>query len=380
MKRFIFLFLLAGAFLSSCTKRDDKGVATHEEMIFFPQSTFDDVASPNSRAISGGVGDKGTTFNLSDFAVFCATHETAPFASFATNFNWMYKAKVEKKDGDIWAWDNKVGFSMEFWNPNAFHSFFALAPYSAIDNGFEPSVQDSKGDIAFDHTIPTNNLKGGIDLMYASSLNVRGHKMPKATEGDHTIDFPSKGTLPLKFHHALAQLSFFFKLDPDMNALMTTDPPYTVTIKEIKFSSIASQGRMTLHEHGNIEWSLKDTTDITWNLSEENITWNSYNSDAKQGIPTKDEHIGLLIPQSFESSSAMLEVTTDYNGTVKTKRIMLNGISHLIDGSDTYPSVKAGKNYRFTIELMDDDKIEFEFDVNHEVEEWISKEDAYLPL
>ena len=377
-KQFIFLLTIAGLLILSCVEENHISGpnSVYDEVYFFPKDGIDKHERNTTRTLSGG---NGSEFTAEDFVVFCSTQKHSLFNPFVHNYDWIYKAKMKRIEAGLWCHDGSNGFFTDYWDQKSLHSFFAIAPYSTIANNFEPREQSLKDNISFDYNVPLTDLKGGVDLMYASAINVRGKKMSQAQPFDNTIDFPDGGVVPLQFRHALAQLSFSFQLNPEMNSLLE-DTPETIQVKKIEFHNIASRGRMTIDGTGNIAWVLKDTADITWDLSSENIFWADYDGESKLGIPTKDNHIGLLLPQSFQSDSAVLNITTSFGGEEKVKKIMLNRITHLINNGEAIPSVKAGKNYRFIISLMDDDRVEFDFEINHEVEEWRPKEDAYLPI
>ena len=382
------LAIAAIALLSACTSDElfDSGAGSGGDgdgkFHFSPQGTWIE-----SKATSGSTG---TTFNHPDFAVFGAMTDEANFASSSHNFNWMYKAKIGK---DASGWVHQSGaapdeYYFDLWSPNALHSFFAIAPYSAAVSGtshLTPAIIGDKKNITMDFAVPTDHIETGVDLMYASTTNIRGKGMSKAADGDGTQNYPAGGKVVLDFKHALSQVSFNVKIDPASSHFNTTKTE-KLHIHAIRFLNVKYNGKMKIADDGTITWpnedlgsygnvgwfdhELKSMSDVYWVGSDHDpatapdkkkyIPWNS--TDGYSPIPYikgdfvdgADTHIALMIPQTFTSEA---KIELDYHLDSKSAE---SGHPEIYTVSYSLPAalplIESGKNYLFNMTLKIDAK------------------------
>ncbi len=247
----------------------------------------------NFLAISGDVDTRAidNTNKVNSFSVFSSMSEASDYNSTNHYYNWMYNAHIEKNISGGWSYVKPTDevlaindeYYFEYWKKDAKHSFFAVAPYSLINDGvssasFTPEFGKGGG-LSLNYSIHQTLLSLGSDIMVASALNkVYG-------EGD-----VADGEVDLKFEHALSQIEVRVKLsdegknafekliinenfDPtqpesDSNPIMHT--PYLnekVHIHGIGLINVHSSGVMTFKEssvavgESIVSWKPNDSGD-----------------------------------------------------------------------------------------------------------------------
>ena len=395
--------VLALIFFASCSQDDisnsiiNPDTYAEKKIQFESAANFNDIT--DTPTLTSFNGSTGTNLDHTDFAVFAAMTDQTSYNGTTHHFNWMYQAKIKENPAG-WIYESLGGdYFFDYWNPDGLHSFFAFAPYDAIhsDNvhGFSgvtlspASIETKVTPKLADFHVPTNSIKQGVDLMYASAMNIEGNKFPSG--GIQGEDFPVLGKVLLPFYHALAQVSFDFKLHDNLKAYLDSHSNDYVEIRKVGFIHVKNSGTFSFYSNGQAEWvHTYGNTSIVWGGNDEGIfesaQWSSLLGTANtiSSIPHTDTtgktYIATMIPQEFtESSAIVLEYyrhsRRDQNGGIFTITYPLHKISSLpvsITGSKVF---KQGENYKFTITIDNGEEAKFLVQLT----DWVIKQ-ATLPL
>jgi hypothetical protein len=221
MNKTLFLLFIS-SLIYGCRQEDVVDPANHKDGLQFFVETV---------STRGAILDKD---NLTSMAMFCTTTENADFDGAIHTFDWMYNAHIERTDNTK-PWEIKPAtagtISNLYWKTGATHSFFAVAPYEFSKP--EIVAGNPKPLPEFTYTIPNNNIKDHVDLLYTSHLNVK-----------------NKGeAIPLKFSHALSQITFSVKLKEGVLLV----PDEEISIHGIALENISPKGKLTFKETTNTD-------------------------------------------------------------------------------------------------------------------------------
>ena len=387
--------------LASCTDEGSLGGigvtpdTADSKFYFSAQSAWHDVAT------RGGVsGSNNSVFQHNNFAVFAAMTHNANYIGASHHFNRMYRSKIEKIATQWQYVATNNDYYFDLWSPNGLHSFFAFAPYDAISTDrvdgshsvtLAPAAMGTKVTPSLaNFRVPTNSIKKGVDLMYASAMNIEGNNYPAdAFQGS---DFPAGGEVNLKFYHALSQVSFDFKLHSNLAKYLDGNVNDYIKVNKVGFTHVKNSGTFSFHYNGNAEWmQTLGNTNITWGGNDEEIftgaKWSSTLGTAKtvSSIPHSaadgKTYIATMIPQEFsEDAAIVLEYYResrkgDANGGVFTNTYLLNDIASLPTNTYGNKLFKQGENYKFLITIDNGNEVKFSITLSP----WHKKE-AILPL
>ena len=316
--------LLASLLFCSCTKEQIiskdgvDSIPNEDKFLFSPQEGWDDVYS---RSVSSS---SGSNFLHNNFAVFCAMTKRANYIGALHTFNWMYKAKIERVATEWQYTETNGDYYFEYWKPDGLHSFFAFAPYQALESDnvdgshnvtLTPGASNIKLTPSLENfRVPTNSIKSGYDLMYASAINLEGNNYP--IDGFQGDDYPLDGKVNLVFYHALSQVSFDFKLHSNLAEYLDSNPDDYIKVNKISFSNVKNSGTLSFQSDGSARWPLTSgNTNITWGGNGEGIftdaKWSHMLGASKtvSAIPLSVDsqtYIATMIPQVFSEDAALV--------------------------------------------------------------------------
>ena len=214
--------------------------------------------------------------------------------AYTQNAHTLYMAdeKVSTESGGIWSPDDGVRYWPE---GDTKLDFYAHAPYE-----FSGSDNITIGDdntMSFSYAVPTNNGEDAVaqpDVMLAYTLRGRD-------------DTDGKGTVPLKFAHALAGVKFVAK---DIAGC---------TIKSITLKGLYGKGECTFTPgtaegstlSGTFAWTgLDDKKNFTQNY---NVTLNDQQTGQQQITDKNPATTFMMIPQELHDATVEINLTTTKN-------------------------------------------------------------------
>ena len=402
--KYTILLLLFVHSLISCTDNnvlDDTGVipgAVDRSFYFVAQDGTKDFITRSE--IGGTI--KGAEFLHTNFAVFGAMTNNENYIGSSHHFNWMYRAKIEKYSSQ-WQYATVTNndYYFKYWKPNGLHSFFAFAPYNAILNDnvdvssavlLSPAMIGTKEVLSLSNfRVPTNSIRTGYDLMYASAINIEGNNYP-VEDGIHQgTDFPIDGKVDMTFYHALSQVSFEFNMHTNLAASLNANSTDYVKVRKIGFANVKSKGTLSFSSDGTAKWpETSDKTNIFWGGNAEGIFDNaiwSHSLGATRSvtpIPFAADgktYIATMIPQEFSEDAAIVleyyrhSKKDDANGGVFTNTYPLKDIASLPNSPKGNKIFQQGDNYKFIITIDNGNEVLFSVSLTS----WTSM-NATLPL
>ena len=372
------------AFFCSCEKSEPIGEMHDKSFRFFPEVAWCDNASYTKGASGGISGD----ILHPDFIVFGAMTGKESFNS-SNHFNWMYRAKIVN-NGFAWRYAETIGdYYFDIWKPDGLHSFFAFAPYDVINAtgvSLTPSTIGANVKPTLSNfSVPTNSIKNGYDLMYATAMNIEGNKYP--TGGIQGVPYPAGGEVVLKFDHALSQVSFDLKVHPKTHFEDATD---YIQIKQVRFTNVKNRGTFTFYNSGNGFWKdVSGNTIISWGDNGEGVFTNArWDDSSKDNVVSAIPHIAdgktyiaTMIPQEFADNAAV-EVQfyrhsrrAEVNAGIFTQTFLIKDIAQIPENDSGKKIFERGKNYKFNVTIVNNEEVTFTVTL----ESWIIKNET-LPI
>ena len=219
--------------------------------------------------------------------------------AYTQNAHTLYMAdeKVSTESGGIWSPDDGVRYWPE---GDTKLDFYAHAPYE-----FSGSDNITIGDdntMSFSYAVPTNNGEDAVaqpDVMLAYTLRGRD-------------DTDGKGTVPLKFAHALAGVKFVAK---DIAGC---------TINSITLKGLCGKGECTFTPgtaegstlSGTFAWTgLDEKKDFTQNY---NVTLNDQQTGQQQITDKNPATTFMMIPQALDGATVEINLTTTKTNEIHT--------------------------------------------------------------
>jgi hypothetical protein len=332
----IFNLLWLFTLLISCSKQGDlENIQTTNSLIGFGTSI-----NQGSNFLSRGNAFTndfvGYANPIMTMRMFCAVTENSNFDASTHTFNHIYNAEISRETAREWyimPANSSDVISNKYWVGAEKHSFFAFAPYQ-IPGAVITSPINTTGTPSIQYTIPTNNVKDHIDLLYASHLNI------KATN-----------SVPLFFKHALSKVYFSVKMKNEV----TLPNKDKINILSLSLKNIWTSGSLHFKKSSTpatnpIEGNENDYTTIEWRLEAgANNKTEQWSVDANstdlshlktQIIAAADAELAtgevavteipiikmdnalFMIPQPFTESNTILTITYSHyidNGTGSPK-------------------------------------------------------------
>ena len=242
-----------------------------------------------------------------DFKDVCGSFGVTAYTDDGRLF--MPNEKVTSASGNLWTTGETY-----FWPAEETLNFYAYAPYSSTGDGYgdNMTINQNAKNITFSHTVP-DQATAQPDILFT-------HKAcSKATS--------ENGTVPLRFHHALAGVKFVAK----------NVTPCTVT--SITLKGLYGQGLCTYTYDGDTGTFAWTTTGDKRDFSETfNVTLNNSEGENTQPITDeKPETTFMMIPQTLEGVTVEVGVTTSEGEFTLTGSLAQTG------------AWEAGKIYTYAI-------------------------------
>ena len=222
---------------------------------------------------------------------------------------FMPNEEVTSASGNLWTTGETY-----FWPAEETLNFYAYAPYSSTGDGYgdNMTINQNAKTITFSHTVPDQATKQP-DILFT-------HKACSKASSEN-------GTVPLRFHHALAGVKFVAK----------NVTPCTVT--SITLRGLYGQGLCTYTYDGDTGTFAWTTTGDKRDFSETfNVTLNNSEGENTQPITDeKPETTFMMIPQTLEGVTVEVGVTTSEGEFTLTGSLAQTG------------AWEAGKIYTYAI-------------------------------
>lgn len=242
-----------------------------------------------------------------DFKDVCGSFGVTAYTDDGRLF--MPNEKVTSASGNLWTTGETY-----FWPAEETLNFYAYAPYSSTGDGYgdNMTINQNAKNITFSHTVPDQATKQP-DILFT-------HKACSKASSEN-------GTVPLRFHHALAGVKFVAK----------NVTPCTVT--SITLKGLYGQGLCTYTYDGDTGTFAWTTTGDKRDFSETfNVTLNNSEGENTQPITDeKPETTFMMIPQTLEGVTVEVGVTTSEGEFTLTGSLAQTG------------AWEAGKIYTYAI-------------------------------
>lgn len=244
-----------------------------------------------------------------DFKDVCGSFGVTAYTDDGRLF--MPNEEVTSASGNLWTTGETY-----FWPAEETLNFYAYAPYSSTGDGYgdNMTINQNAKTITFSHTVPDQATKQP-DILFT-------HKACSKASSEN-------GTVPLRFHHALAGVKFVAKNVTNC------------TVTSITLRGLYGQGLCTYTYDGDTGTFAWTTTGDKRDFSETfNVTLNNSEGENTQPITDeKPETTFMMIPQTLEGVT--VEVTL-----VETA----SGESFTLTGSLAQTGTwEAGKIYTYAI-------------------------------
>ena len=241
-------------------------------------------------------GTRGVPINSGNFQAECKNFGVTAYTQTGHKL-YMANEKVSTENGGAWSPDGGVRYWPE---DDAQLDFYAHAPYE-----FSGSDKITIGDgntMSFSYAVPTNNGEDAVaqpDVMLAYTACGRD-------------DTDGKGTVPLKFAHALAGVKFVAK---DIAGC---------TINSITLKGLCGKGECTFTPgtaegstlSGTFAWTgLDEKKDFTQNY---NVTLNDQQTGQQQITDKNPATTFMMIPQALDGATVEINLTTTKTNEIHT--------------------------------------------------------------
>ena len=259
-----------------------------------------------------------------DFKDVCGSFGVTAYTDDGRLF--MPNEKVTSASGNLWTTGETY-----FWPAEETLNFYAYAPYSSTGDGYgdNMTINQNAKNITFSHTVPDQATKQP-DILFT-------HKACSKASSEN-------GTVPLRFHHALAGVKFVAK----------NVTPCTVT--SITLRGLYGQGLCTYTYDGDTGTFAWTTTGDKRDFSETfNVTLNNSEGENTQPITDeKPETTFMMIPQTLEGVTVEVGVTTSEGEFTLTGSLAQTG------------AWEAGKIYTYAISTESINWV-YEFEVTSDI-------------
>ena len=259
-----------------------------------------------------------------DFKDVCGSFGVTAYTDDGRLF--MPNEKVTSASGNLWTTGETY-----FWPAEETLNFYAYAPYSSTGDGYgdNMTINQNAKNITFSHTVPDQATKQP-DILFT-------HKACSKASSEN-------GTVPLRFHHALAGVKFVAK----------NVTPCTVT--SITLKGLYGQGLCTYTYDGDTGTFAWTTTGGKRDFSETfNVTLNNSEGENTQPITDeKPETTFMMIPQTLEGVTVEVGVTTSEGEFTLTGSLAQTG------------AWEAGKIYTYAISTESINWV-YEFEVTSDI-------------
>ena len=264
------------------------------------------------------VETRGVPVNTGNFSTVCKDFGVTAYTEEGKLY--MSEEKVATYANGVWSPSGGV----RYWPEDQTLHFYAFAPYS-INGEKLPleglNIDKNQHEIAFTYTVPTTNdgkdAEAQPDIMFADTTCSRDE-----TDG--------KGTVPLKFRHALAAVKF---VAGDIAGC---------TINSITLIGLNGKGDCVYDgDEDKFTWKLTDNKDKSFKQAFGVKLADNPDKDKEQ--PITDENPSttfMMLPQQLGDATVEVNMTTD------------KGVTHTLVGKLNIGNVdkwEAGKIYTYKI-------------------------------
>lgn len=264
------------------------------------------------------VETRGVPVNTGNFSTVCKDFGVTAYTEEGKLY--MSEEKVATYANGVWSPSGGV----RYWPEDQTLHFYAFAPYS-INGEKLPleglNIDKNQHEIAFTYTVPTTNdgkdAEAQPDIMFADTTCSRDE-----TDG--------KGTVPLKFRHALAAVKF---VAGDIAGC---------TINSITLIGLNGKGDCVYDgDEDQFTWKLTDNKDKSFKQAFGVKLADNPDKDKEQ--PITDENPSttfMMLPQQLGDATVEVNMTTD------------KGVTHTLVGKLNIGNVdkwEAGKIYTYKI-------------------------------
>ena len=264
------------------------------------------------------VETRGVPVNTGNFSTVCKDFGVTAYTEEGKLY--MSEEKVATYANGVWSPSGGV----RYWPEDQTLHFYAFAPYS-INGEKLPleglNIDKNQHEIAFTYTVPTTNdgkdAEAQPDIMFADTTCSRDE-----TDG--------KGTVPLKFRHALAAVKF---VAGDIAGC---------TINSITLIGLNGKGDCVYDgDEDKFTWKLTDNKDKSFKQAFGVKLADNLDKDKEQ--PITDENPSttfMMLPQQLGDATVEVNMTTD------------KGVTHTLVGKLNIGNVdkwEAGKIYTYKI-------------------------------
>ena len=259
-----------------------------------------------------------------DFKDVCGSFGVTAYTDDGRLF--MPNEKVTSASGNLWTTGETY-----FWPAEETLNFYAYAPYSSTGDGYgdNMTINQNAKNITFSHTVPDQATKQP-DILFT-------HKACSKASSEN-------GTVPLRFHHALAGVKFVAKNVTNC------------TVTSITLRGLYGQGLCTYTYDGDTGTFAWTTTGDKRDFSETfNVTLNNSEGENTQPITDeKPETTFMMIPQTLEGVTVEVGVTTSEGEFTLTGSLAQTG------------AWEAGKIYTYAISTESINWV-YEFEVTSDI-------------
>ena len=237
------------------------------------------------------VETRGVPVNTGNFSTVCKDFGVTAYTEEGKLY--MSEEKVATYANGVWSPSGGV----RYWPEDQTLHFYAFAPYS-INGEKLPleglNIDKNQHEIAFTYTVPTTNdgkdAEAQPDIMFADTTCSRDE-----TDG--------KGTVPLKFRHALAAVKF---VAGDIAGC---------TINSITLIGLNGKGDCVYDgDEDKFTWKLTDNKDKSFKQAFGVKLADNPDKDKEQPITDKNPSTTfMMLPQQLEGATVEINLTTNDN-------------------------------------------------------------------
>lgn len=264
------------------------------------------------------VETRGVPVNTGNFSTVCKDFGVTAYTEEGKLY--MSEEKVATYANGVWSPSGGV----RYWPEDQTLHFYAFAPYS-INGEKLPleglNIDKNQHEIAFTYTVPTTNdgkdAEAQPDIMFADTTCSRN-------------ETDVKGTVPLKFRHALAAVKF---VAGDIAGC---------TINSITLIGLNGKGDCVYDgDEDKFTWKLTDNKDKSFKQAFGVKLADNLDKDKEQPITDKNPPTTfMMLPQQLGDAAVEVNMTTD------------KGVTHTLVGKLNIGNVdkwEAGKIYTYKI-------------------------------
>ncbi len=304
-----FLAVIFGLLVASCAEVDND----EQQIVLASDAPFKITVSELAQTRGAMVTEPG---DMGSIGVYCALTGSVAWSD-TTTFRKLGNRRFEiLENGDCKIDGAKVEWGYATLEDK--YSIYAYSPHNAEASSIEPRIEN--GELKIDYSVPKNS-RNQPDLMLSLP---RKDIMPQLV-----------GTVPLKFHHALATVSFGVKSSSDSR------------IESIEIAGVVSDGTAEWNEtDSEIEWSWSEPKTKTFSVEiDADYVLDSENSAQ---LNTEQGYL-MMIPQRLDAGADVVLTMKD-SGETKSLKIPA--------GTEWV----AGGRYHYVIEQAEDDECDFLFE------------------